>query len=74
MVPQTVLATGPFSQFDAVLYLGPPSAMTVSQLPAPLGSNPGYVKMRRDRMAWYGLAQADAERLFARDCSRDSRR
>jgi hypothetical protein len=38
-------------QIDAVLYLGPPSAMTTSKLPAALCTDERYVSMRLARMA-----------------------
>jgi hypothetical protein len=38
-------------QFDAVLYLGPPSKMTMSQLPSSLCTDPEYMKMRLGRLA-----------------------
>jgi hypothetical protein len=38
-------------QVDAVLYLGAPSAMTTSRLPAPLCADERYVSMRLARMA-----------------------
>jgi len=42
-------------QFDAILYLGPPSALTWSQVSPALAADPEYVKMRSDRLAWVGL-------------------
>jgi hypothetical protein len=39
------------NQVDAILYLGPRSAMTYSRLPARLCSDPGYREMRRRRMS-----------------------
>jgi hypothetical protein len=68
LVSETVLRLKEFSSFDAVLYLGPPSAMTVSQLPQSLCSDAKYVSMRRERMAVSRLPQAKAEGLLARDC------
>jgi hypothetical protein len=38
-------------QFDAVLYLGPVSSITFSELPAALCTDPDYTKMRLARMA-----------------------
>jgi hypothetical protein len=38
-------------QFDAVLYLGPVSSITMSQLPAALCGDAEYTKMRLRRMA-----------------------
>ncbi|WP_027211402.1 hypothetical protein [Burkholderia sp. WSM2232] len=42
-------------QFDAILYLGPPSALTWSQVSPALSSDPAYVKMRSQRLAWAGM-------------------
>lgn len=38
-------------QFDALLYLGPPSAMTIIQLSPPLCSDPAYMEMRLSRLS-----------------------
>ena len=38
-------------QYDAVLYLGPVSSVTMSELPAALCTDPEYTKMRLARMA-----------------------
>lgn len=67
-VSGTVLGQKEVSSFDAVLYLGPPSAMTVSRLAQSLCSDAKYVSMRRERMALSGLPQARADELLARDC------
>lgn len=37
--------------FDAILYLGPPSSMTMSRLPPELCADPTYMEMRTRRMA-----------------------
>lgn len=42
-------------QFDAILYLGPPSDLTWSQVSPALAADPEYIKMRSDRCAWIGL-------------------
>ncbi|BCF95195.1 hypothetical protein [Paraburkholderia largidicola] len=42
-------------QFDAILYLGPPTALTWSQLSPTLSSDPEYIKMRSQRLAWAGM-------------------
>ncbi|WP_454875285.1 hypothetical protein [Paraburkholderia xenovorans] len=42
-------------QFDAILYLGPPSRLTWSQLSPALSSDPEYIKMRSDRLAWASM-------------------
>jgi hypothetical protein len=41
-------------QFDAVLYLGPPSAITTAKLPAALCADQTYMKMRIDRLTSIG--------------------
>jgi hypothetical protein len=41
-------------QFDALLYLGPRSAMTRSRLPARLCLDPAYMEMRLSRMTLVG--------------------
>lgn len=43
-------------QVDAVLYLGPPSELTWSEISPALSSDPEYIKMRSDRMAWVGFS------------------
>jgi hypothetical protein len=43
-------------QFDAILYLGPPSELTWSRLSPALSSDLEYVKMRADRLAWAGVS------------------
>jgi hypothetical protein len=45
-------------QFDAILYIGPPSGLTWSQVSPALASDPEYIKMRSDRLAWVGLPGA----------------
>ncbi|WP_114815151.1 hypothetical protein [Paraburkholderia kururiensis] len=42
-------------QFDAILYLGPPPALTWSQPSPALSSDPEYIKMRSQRLAWAGM-------------------
>ncbi|MGF6575132.1 hypothetical protein ABH945_007261 [Paraburkholderia sp. GAS333] len=42
-------------QFDAILYLGPPSELTWSQLSPGLSADPEYLKMRSTRLAWAGI-------------------
>lgn len=46
-------------QFDAILYLGPPSELTWSQLSPGLSSDPEYVKMRSSRLVWAGIPGVD---------------
>jgi len=49
-------------QFDAVLYLGPSSAMTTSRLPPDLCRDPAYIEMRLHRIALAG-PKVEADRL-----------
>jgi hypothetical protein len=41
-------------QFDALLYLGPPAAMTTTQVPASLCNNADFVTRRIDRLTRFG--------------------
>ncbi|HEY7474347.1 MAG TPA: hypothetical protein VH679_05010, partial [Vicinamibacterales bacterium] len=50
-------------QFDAILYLGPPSAMTQSQWSPALCADAAYMEMRLKRIAVSGIPQAEADRL-----------
>ncbi len=54
-------------QFDAVLYLGPPSSMTASKLDPKLCSDRAYIEMRLQRLALIppppGVAVTPAEQL-----------
>jgi hypothetical protein len=52
-------------QFDALLYLGPPSSITTSQFPASLCADAPYMKMRLARLDAYGPKE-EAERLRQR--------
>jgi hypothetical protein len=45
---------------DAVLYLGPPSAMTFSRLPASLCSDARYVEMRLERVRLTGIVDEES--------------
>jgi hypothetical protein len=49
-------------QFDALLYLGPPSDITISQLPVALCADRGYMEMRLQRLTLAGL-QPQVDRL-----------
>jgi hypothetical protein len=49
-------------QFDAVLYLGPPSAITISRLSPTLCGDPAYMRMRLGRIASEG-PRFEADRL-----------
>ncbi len=55
-------------QFDAVLYLGPPSSMTRSLPSAALCRDAAYVEMRRERLSLVGMRR-DLEQL-QRYCAR----
>jgi hypothetical protein len=44
-------------QFDAVLYLGPPSAMTMSRVPPSLCRDSAYMNMRVPRLTIAGLTR-----------------
>jgi hypothetical protein len=50
-------------QFDAVLYLGPPSAMTRTRWSPALCADAAYIKMRLERIALSGIPQAEADAL-----------
>jgi hypothetical protein len=50
-------------QYDAVLYLGPRSAMTTARVAPALCADPAYMQMRFRRMALVGFPQAEADRL-----------
>jgi len=52
-------------QFDALLYLGPPAAMTVADLPTSLCADAEYMKMRLERLKAYG-PNGEAERMRKR--------
>ena len=53
-------------QFDALLYLGPPSSMTRSELPRSRCADERYMKMRLARMALlpWGKYEIDALNAF----------
>jgi pimeloyl-ACP methyl ester carboxylesterase len=53
------------NQVDAVLYLGPASAMTRSRLSRALCADPAYREMRRRRMA---LVMKDADEVLRAEC------
>ena len=50
-------------QFDAVLYLGPPSVITFEELSPTLCEDPDYLKMRLDRMALTPFPDQSLQRL-----------
>jgi hypothetical protein len=73
LVAETALAQRAFADFDAVLYLGPPSTMTTSRLPQSLCADVSYIAMRRERMALSGLPPTQADILLSRDCPQSPR-
>lgn len=50
-------------QFDAVLYLGPPSTRTAIEMSPAICSDPGYVETRLQRIAMAGLPPSEAKKL-----------
>jgi hypothetical protein len=52
-------------QFDALLYLGPPSSMTTAQLPMAVCADAAYMKMRLERLEAYG-PKGEADRVRQR--------
>jgi hypothetical protein len=54
--------------YDAVLSLGPPSAMTLGQLSYPRCAEPAYVEMRVGRMVLTGMPATVGDRL-AQECA-----
>jgi hypothetical protein len=68
IVAGTVLTQREFGDVDAVLYLGPTSAMTISRLSRSLCEDASYIAMRRERMALSGLPLAQADDLLSLDC------
>ena len=56
----TVLDAKQLTYRDAVLYLGPPSAITFSQLPASLCSDARYLEMRLERVRLLGVVDEES--------------
>ena len=54
---------------DAVLYLGPPSSITQSRLSRELCADPGYVKMRVDRLSEFASPGHDPAATFKAECA-----
>jgi hypothetical protein len=50
-------------QFDAVLYVGPPAAVTRSQQSAALCSETAYIETKIARMELIGMPQSELERV-----------
>jgi hypothetical protein len=61
------------NHYDALLYLGPPSAMTLSAYSYPRCAEPDYVKMRVARMALSGMPANVGDRLAA-ECAAAGRK
>jgi hypothetical protein len=59
-------------QFDAILYLGPESAMTTAPLSPTICADRRYVETRLVRMALVGLPLAETDRL-RRHCAAQTR-
>ena len=61
-------------KFDALLYLGPPSAITKSSLPRVLCSDAGYMETRLARLALIPGAQSQSDELknYCRQCNREN--
>jgi hypothetical protein len=59
--------------FDAVIYLGPESSMTLAALPYPRCAEPGYIQMRVGRMVLSGMPADVADRLKI-ECEAAARR
>lgn len=59
-------------QFDAILYLGPASSITMSKLPSVLCSDPGYLQMRSQRAVLTALpAQAADAAMWTKQACTD---
>lgn len=67
----TALDTQQFKYYDAVLYLGPPSALSFSKLSPATCEDAAYLKMRSARMAFMRPpGTVSAEQELSRECSR----
>ena len=55
-------------QYDAVLYLGPPSSITISELPVELCQDGAYMRMRAGRLALVPGGAREVE-SFQNDCA-----
>jgi hypothetical protein len=60
-------------QFDAILYLGPSSSITIAQLPSALCADSAYIEMRLRRMALMPGGQGQIDTLKAYCASQTSR-
>ena len=54
---------------DAILYLGPPSSITHSRLSRELCADPGYVKMRVERLTEFASPGHDPSAAFKAECA-----
>ena len=54
---------------DAMLYLGPPSAITHSRLTPELCADPVYLKMRLERLTEFSSAGFDPAATFKAECA-----
>jgi len=54
---------------DAILYLGPPSSITQSRLSRELCADPGYIKMRVERLNEFASPGHDPAAAFRAECA-----
>jgi hypothetical protein len=54
---------------DAILYLGPPSAITRSRLSRELCADPAYLKMRLERLTEFASPEGDPAAAFRAECA-----
>lgn len=68
LIPTGMQAPAHLGQSDAILYFGSPATITFSKLAPSLCRDPAYLKMRRERMRWTGMAESKSDAMLARDC------
>jgi hypothetical protein len=70
-VLQLDVASAPPMQdvMDAMLYLGPPSAITHSRLTRELCADPAYLKMRMERLTEFATPANDPSATFKAECA-----
>jgi hypothetical protein len=70
----TVLDAKQLTYRDAVLYLGPPTAITFSRLPASLCSDARYLEMRLERVRLEGIVDEESlmREQLKRECAADA--
>lgn len=75
-VRRTALDAKQLTYRDAVLYLGPPTAITFSRLPASLCSDARYLEMRLERVRLLGIVNEESRTReeLKRECAPDARR